>query len=321
MDGWAGNGDNMLKINGLYLPMLANRMVSGDVYWVGTTSSARGIDGQDLPSHGGDPRKPFASIDYAIGKCTANNDDLIVVLAGHTETISSVGAITMDVAGVSIIGMGRGASRPTLTYDTADTSIILITAANCSLENMILTANFADVVMAIDVDAVDFMAKDLSFQETAGNMNFFSCIGTDNTNNAADGLTVVGCERISIDANVLAFISILANISRLKVIDNFDNQSSAADIGHFIIMGSFVCLGTEIIGNTLNLNGDNNAQAVGIFATGSSSTSTGVMAYNLAGCLDTTTELFDTATLDFHHFENYHTGTIAKSGTILPAIE
>jgi len=44
-------------------------------------------------------------------------------------------------------------------------------------------------------------------------------------------------------------------------------------------------------------------------------------AHNLCGSLDTTTELFDTATLGFQHFENYCTGTLAASGTILPAIE
>ena len=152
-------------------------------------------------------------------------------------------------------------------------------------------------------------------------MNFFNCISTSAVANEADGLTIINNERISIDANVLAFVSILANINRLSVLYNFDNQASAADIGHFITMVTFVCLGTKIIGNILNLTGDNNAQSVGIFATGDSTTSTGVMAYNLAGSLDTTGELFDTATLDFQHFNNYHTGTIAKSGTILPAIE
>jgi hypothetical protein len=310
----------MLKINGLYLPMLANRMVTGDVYWVGTTSAARNIDGQDLPSHGGDPRKPFASIDYAIGKTTADNDDLIVVMSGHTETIATAGEITLDVAGVSVVGMGRGASRPTITYDTNNTATILVTGANCSIENIICYADYEDIAVAIDIDAVDALIKDVSFLE-ASTHNWDTCVASDDTANSCDGLTVTGCERISVDTESLAFISILGNINRLKVIDNFDNQASAADVGHFLIAGSFVLLGAQIIGNVCNLNGDNNAQTVGDFMTGSSSTSTGIMAYNLMGSLDTTTELFDTAAQGFQHFENYHTGTADKSGTILPAIE
>ena len=308
----------MLKINGLYLPMLANRMVTGNVFFVGTTSSARGIDGQDLPSHGGDPRKPFASIDYAIGKCVADNDDLIVVLAGHTETVSGATGWVMDVAGVSIVGMGKGAARPTITFDTGTAAAVMVTGANCSIENLILTANYADIVTAIDVDAVDFTAKNISFLETTTSMNFLSCVVTDDTDDAADGLTVIGCERISIDGGALAFVSILGNCARLSLIENFDNQASAADVGHFLIMAAKVCLGAKIIGNILNLTASSTSGTVGLFATGSSTTSTGVMAYNLVGGLDTTTELFDTATLDFQHFENYYTGTLAKSGKVWP---
>jgi hypothetical protein len=310
----------MLKINGLYLPMLANRMVSGNVFWVGTTSADRNIDGQDLPSHGGDPRKPFASWDYAIGKCTADNDDLIVLMAGHTETIAVAGEITMDVAGVSVVGMGRGASRPTITFDTNNTATILVTGANCSIENIICYADFEDIAVAIDIDAVDALIKNVSFLE-ASTHNWDNCIATDDTANECDGLTVTGCERISVDTESLAFISILGNIKRLSVIDNFDSQSSAADVAHFITMGSFVCLNTRIIGNVLNLNGDNNAQAAGIFATSSSTTSTGIMAHNLCGSLDTGSELFDDADCDFQHFENYYTGTIALSGYLLPAAD
>jgi hypothetical protein len=42
------------------------------------------------------------------------------------------------------------------------------------------------------------------------------------------------------------------------------------------------------------------------------------MAYNLVGSLDTTTELIVTAALDFQQFQNFYTGTIAKSGKLWP---
>ena len=311
----------MLKINGLYLPMLADRMVTGNVFFVGTTSATRGIDGQDLPSHGNDPRKPFASVDYAIGKCTASNDDTIVVLAGHTETLSAAGDWTLDVAGVNIVGIGHGGSRPTITLDTATTTTITVSAANCSIENVIITSNFADVAAAITVSGTDLLLKNISFEETASAKNFDSCVVTSSTNNAADGLSIIGCQRISIDAEVLAFVSILQDMERLTLIDNFDNQSSAADVGHFLIMAAKIVIGAKIYGNTLNLNGDNSTSTVGVFATGSGATCTGTMAYNLVGSLDTTTELIVTATLDFHQFENYYTGTVGASGKLWPAVD
>lgn len=311
----------MLKINGLYLPMLANRMVSGDVYWVGTTSAARNIDAQDVPSHGDHPNKPFASIDYAIGKCTADNDDIVVVLAGHTETISGATDWVMDVAGVSVVGMGRGAARPTITFDTGTDAAVMVTAANCSVENMIFTANYADIVTGIDVDAVDFMAKGISFYETATNMNFLNCVVTDDTDFAANGMTIIDCERIAVDAASLAFVSILGDINNMKIINNFDNQASATDIGHFITLSSKTALGAQIIGNTCCVWGNTAGDVVGQFMTGSATDCTGVVSDNRMGSLATTSELFDTATLDFWHFENYYCGTIAKNGKLWPAAD
>jgi hypothetical protein len=279
------------------------------------------VTGANVSHYGKSYLKPFATITYALTKCTANKGDIIYILPDHTATIIGAGTITLNVAGVDVIGIGKGTLRPTITYTTAETACLMITGANTTLKNFIFKANFADILMAIDVDALDVRIEGCLFSEAATDMNFLSLIGTDDTNNAADGLTIIDNERISVDTGALAFVSILANIDRLKIIKNFDNQASAADVGHFLIMGSFDVLGAQIIGNILNLTGDNNAQTVGIFATGSSTSCTGVMAYNFVGSLDTTTELFDTATLDFQHFENYQTGTLNKSGTILPAIE
>jgi L-asparaginase/Glu-tRNA(Gln) amidotransferase subunit D len=65
------------------------------------------------------PKQPAATLDGAIGKTTANNGDLILVHPGHSETLSAAAAITCDVAGVTIVGLGTGNNRPTFTLDTA----------------------------------------------------------------------------------------------------------------------------------------------------------------------------------------------------------
>ena len=69
---------------------------SGNVYWV---NSASGGDGNK-----GTRARPFATLDYAIGRCTANNGDIIMVMANHAETITGVAGIALDVAGVTVIG-------------------------------------------------------------------------------------------------------------------------------------------------------------------------------------------------------------------------
>lgn len=283
-------------------------------YWF-----VNGAIGTDDPAFGTEKDKPFDTIDYAIGKCSAY--DVIIVAPGHTETISKAGGITADVTGITIVGLGTGLKRPLVTMDTAATTTVAVSAASVTIDNIIFSANYADIATAVAVSAKDFTLKNCSFLETATDMNFLSIVATSTTDNACDGLTVINNERISIDAAALAFISILGNCNRLRVEGNFDNQASAANVGHFIIMAAKVCLGARIVGNILNLTGDNNAQTVGVFMTGSSTTSTGIVAYNLVGSLDTTTELFDTATLDFQHFENYYTGVIATSGKLWPVVD
>src|SRR3990167_10072931 len=62
---------------------------------------------------GKDPNEAVASIDTAIGLCTASKGDIIIVMPGHAET--TTGEITADVIGITILGLGFGRSRPTIT--------------------------------------------------------------------------------------------------------------------------------------------------------------------------------------------------------------
>jgi len=70
----------------------------------------------------------FATIDYAIGKCTANNADIIWVAPGHVETITGT-SIVADIAGISVIGIGTGSLKPQIKHNHADAEVS-ITADN-----------------------------------------------------------------------------------------------------------------------------------------------------------------------------------------------
>jgi len=270
---------------------------------------------------GKDSDHPFADFDYAIGQCTAGKSDVILGMPGHAETISSAGAITADIADITIQGLGDGLSRPTITYDTGATTIINVTGANTKFRNLIFSANYADITMAIDVDAVGFQIEYCQFRDTATDMDFVSCIGTDDTANAADDLVVVGNEYMSVDVGNLAFVSILGNITGLRIQGNITQSASITDAAHFLIMGSFVCLKSIITDNICIVTGANTTQSAGLFATSSSTTSTGVMARNYCGSLDNDTPLFDDDDNDFMHFENLYTGVIAKQGYLVPAAD
>lgn len=76
----------------------------------------------------------------------------------------------------------------------------------------------------------------------------------------------------------------------------------------------------QITRNTLSVLGAT-GNLVGIFLTSSATTDTGVVAYNIVGSLDTTTELLSTTGTKLRFFENYYTGTADASGKLWPAVD
>src|SRR5215211_623854 len=91
------------------------RFAPNNVFFVQSTHSNAG----DTAGKGQTPDAPFATIDYAIGNCTADQGDLILVLPGHEEAVSAAAGLALDVAGVTIQGVGTGRARPTITLGTS----------------------------------------------------------------------------------------------------------------------------------------------------------------------------------------------------------
>jgi hypothetical protein len=104
-------------------------LTTGNVFFV-DSGSANAVDDT---AHGKDPVKPFATWDYAIGRCTASNGDIIFLMPGHDENPTA--SITMDVAGVRVHGLGWGATKPTVTFGAAGATLAM-SAANCVVENV-----------------------------------------------------------------------------------------------------------------------------------------------------------------------------------------
>ncbi|MFA4973650.1 MAG: hypothetical protein WC683_13650 [bacterium] len=129
--------------------------------------------GSDAAGYGYTPDKPVATIDYAVGLCTASQNDIIYVMPGHAESISGATSLVVDVIGVSIIGLGSGALRPKLTFTAAD-GTVSVTAANVRIENIQFYSNFAEIVTALTVgaDADGFRLINTRWEEAAANKEF-----------------------------------------------------------------------------------------------------------------------------------------------------
>lgn len=149
----------------------------GRVYWVNNSSvlPEGGVGGSD--GNDGTYLRPFSTLDYAIGRCTAGRGDIIMVMPGHIEAVTAT-SIAMDVAGVAIVGLGEGDARPLFNFG-ATTSTITISAANCSIKNVVLKATIDSVVAGITLTAAaDGLTLDLETRDTSSSIEFISALVT-----------------------------------------------------------------------------------------------------------------------------------------------
>jgi hypothetical protein len=126
--------------------------------------SNSGSDGGD-----GSFEFPYATLDFAIGRCTASKGYIIVCKQGHAETLTS--AITMDVAGVTVVGLGVGRNRPAFTANFGSAGDTLtVTAANCAINNLRFVASSASQNAQVNVAAADFMMSNCVIEQGANNL-------------------------------------------------------------------------------------------------------------------------------------------------------
>lgn len=231
------------------MPVLGGgkHMTTGNVFFVDSGSTTRG----DSASKGSSPDTPFATIDFAIGRCTANNGDVIFAMPGHTETVSAAAGIDFDVAGVSLIGLGSGVDRPTVTM-SATGSDMDIAAANTYIENILFVGTVDALVAPIDVDAADFTMVNCEMRDTTTNntvrwllcdanadrMSIIDCVnrGTDTagntawiTLNGADQVVIRGC-RSNGDFAAANIETVTATCTDILITQNHLENLNAVDV-------------------------------------------------------------------------------------------
>lgn len=158
----------------------------GQVYWVynGTALMSGQIGGSD--GNKGTFDQPFSTLDYAVSRCVADRGDIIFVKPGHAETIATATALAIDVAGVAVIGLGRGSNRPTFNL-TATTSTITMSANNCVFWNCLVTGGVDAIVAVFTVSGADCSLQ-LNYRDVTGQCT--DCV-----------VTTAAANRLYIDVN------------------------------------------------------------------------------------------------------------------------
>lgn len=126
----------------------------GGVFYVGPASLIAGLSdvGQGIAG------RTYTDINTALGQCVSGRGDVIYVLPGYTESIAGADAWSGlgTKTDITLIGMGRGTNRPTLTW-TASGSTVLFDTANFRLQNFNLnlepTTGTVNVTAPITVSA------------------------------------------------------------------------------------------------------------------------------------------------------------------------
>lgn len=284
---------------------------SGDVYWVDSATGANS-------SANGTFDAPFATLDYAIGACTANHGDYIMVKANHAETITGAGGITADIAGITIIGIGSGNQRPRFLMDVATTVTMVVSAADVTVRNLVFAAGHADIVTCIDLDAKGFTLADCEFVENVVDENFLVIITSGSTtDNVCDGLKCVGNYVYQVDASATNFIKKVGDADDWVIAHNI-YLAPAATTGQFILdtagddFGNLFCVWNY----SCVLGGDN----VNSFIDNDQSDNSGYVAHNRSTTNDTDAKVpIDVDGVGL--FDNLITSTTAASGFVLPAID
>jgi hypothetical protein len=142
---------------------------TGSVFYV--DSSASGTTGVSWATAVND-------LEEAMALCAADAGDIIIIAPGHAETISGAKAIDLDIAGITIIGLGTGELRPKFSFDT-NTDSIAIGTDDIRIKNIWCLATVTAVANAIIVEtgAENFIIEDCVFEnETAGTDEFIDTI-------------------------------------------------------------------------------------------------------------------------------------------------
>lgn len=177
------------------------RNIAGTCFYVGPNARGAGDDGRS----GRSKETSLATLEAAIALATASKNDIIYLLPGHTETIATAGAISLDKIGLRVIGLGSGALRPTFTFsDVAST--MTITAASCVLENVILTPSVDSVVSPLVISAPDCKV-DIEIQDASAAIE---CV--------AGVLTTAAAERLDLKLKYRGFIAGNACVNAIRLV-------------------------------------------------------------------------------------------------------
>lgn len=240
---------------------------TGNVFYVNSVTGSDGNDGKDYT-------QPLASMAQATLSATASNGDIVVAMPGHVETVTAAGGLALNKAGVTYVGLGSQTTRPTITFTTATTATMTITAANIALDNFAYAQTFDAIVSPLVISAAGCTLSNSYFNTANASAQVTQMILT---TSAASNLSIVG-NRFSgtTDAGTTAAITIVGGDNAVITDNDFIGAYSSG-------VGAIQNITTACTNFVIRRNTIINETASATKAITMVSTSTGVVAENKFG--------------------------------------
>jgi hypothetical protein len=206
---------NGVAIRNLPIEPLLNPIAK--VFWV---DSVNGSDGNV-----GNFGYPFATINYAVSRCTSGNGDRIFVAAGHVENVVSASGLAINKTGVIIEFLGEGSLRGTINFKTSVSASMTVTAANVTLINPRFTAGIDGLTGPISLTGNYISILNGSYYDAPG-IDTIDCIVAPT---AETGLTIDGWKYVPDNeagaqkhSNIKLVGSDEVTLRNIEIVGNFD---------------------------------------------------------------------------------------------------
>lgn len=269
---------------------------------------------------GASPGTAVGTLAAALALCTLNQGDTVVLLPNHAENIAAATAFPAGAAGVRIIGLGRGANRPKLTFTTANTATLTVGVAGVYIENVVFVANFLSIAAAITLTtALDFVCVGCEFRDTAAATDFLNCIKGTGAANTTDGLTVTDCKWFGTGVTSVNSMVLIADaLNRVTFLRNRCVTERVADAPVLLTQTTGASLNLEV-GDNVVISKQTATTDGTIMKIGASST--GVAYRNYSGTLVTSSDKLWTTTVGIFAYENRVAGVVGATGFVMPAVD
>lgn len=132
----------------------------------------------------------YPTITAALAKCVADRGDTVMVNTNHDETITAAAGISVTTNGVTILGLGHGVDRPTITFTTAVAASFNISGSEVTVQNLQFTCGIDAQTAMINVTGTDVSFSACEFDTNSGTVGAILGILTGTT---SDRFSVIGC--------------------------------------------------------------------------------------------------------------------------------